>query len=98
MQIENVLTAHQAVMEAAVVAVPDAKYGEVVGAWVVRQPRAELTRQELRKFVNTNMNPQVSRYAMIHKNFHKTIPERSLLGMVCWRRRCSRRITQDSEW
>ncbi|KAJ2918969.1 hypothetical protein MD484_g1453, partial [Candolleomyces efflorescens] len=33
-QIENTLTAHHSIREAAVVAVPDPKYGEVVGAWI----------------------------------------------------------------
>lgn len=58
-QIENVLMAHEAVREAAAVAVPDARYGEVVGAWVVREPgRAELTAEEVRKAVAGGMNPQ----------------------------------------
>lgn len=58
-------------MEAAAIAVPDPKYGEVVGAWVVRQPHKELSRQELRKFVSTKMNPQVRRYFVAHKDFHQ---------------------------
>ena len=36
-QIENVLTVHPEIREAAVVSVPDVKYGEVVGAWIVRE-------------------------------------------------------------
>ncbi|RPD78859.1 acyl-CoA synthetase [Lentinus tigrinus ALCF2SS1-7] len=39
-QIENVLTAHPEIREAAVIAVPDPKYGEVVGAWLVREPHS----------------------------------------------------------
>ena len=59
-QIENVLMSHPAVSEGAVVAVPDAKYGEVVGAWVVREPgQPALTAEEVRKFVAEGMNPQV---------------------------------------
>lgn len=60
-QIENVLTAHRAVREAAAVAVPDAKLGEVVGAWVVREPHASLSREEVRRAVAAGMNPQVRR-------------------------------------
>ncbi|OSX63486.1 hypothetical protein POSPLADRAFT_1180411 [Postia placenta MAD-698-R-SB12] len=59
-QIENVLTAHPAIREAAAVAVPDERYGEVVGAWVVREPTAlsTLTREDVRALVADNMNPQ----------------------------------------
>ena len=62
MQIENALTAHPAVREAAAVAVPDAAYGEVVGAWVVREPHAgalSLSREDVRRAVSQGMNPQV---------------------------------------
>ena len=59
-QIENVLTAHPEIREAAVVAVPDAKYGEVVGAWLVREPHAtSLTKEVARRVVSEGMNPQV---------------------------------------
>jgi acyl-coenzyme A synthetase/AMP-(fatty) acid ligase len=62
-QIENRLTAHPHIREAAAVSVPDTKYGEVVGVWIVRQPSGEgssLTRSEVRKWVTEGMNPQVS--------------------------------------
>ena len=62
-QIENVLTAHPGIQEAAAVAVPDARYGEVVGAWIVRQPGEErISAQEVRECVALNMNSQVSVY------------------------------------
>ena len=57
-QIENVLGAHPSVAEAAIVAVPDAKYGEVVGAWVVRAAgRPPITAEEARRVVAEGMNP-----------------------------------------
>lgn len=60
MQIENRLTANPSVHEAAVVAVPDQKYGEVVGAFIVRSKSgASQTREELRAWVSRGMNPQV---------------------------------------
>lgn len=41
----------------------DAKYGEVVGAWIVREPGAEpLSRKQIRDLVSRNMNPQVRCY------------------------------------
>lgn len=60
-QIEDAMTRHPAILEAAAVSVPDAQFGEVVGAWVVRQPNVTISRQEVRKCVSDNMNPQVSK-------------------------------------
>lgn len=40
-------------------AVPDAKYGEVVGAWVVRRHGSSVSRDEVRASVADFMNPQV---------------------------------------
>ncbi|TFK71890.1 acetyl-CoA synthetase-like protein [Pluteus cervinus] len=57
-QIENALTAHPHIREAAVVCVPDATYGEVVGAWIVREPGSNMAREEVRRSVTENMNPQ----------------------------------------
>ena len=54
------MTALPDVREAAAVAVPDDIYGEVVGAWVVREPHTSLTREQLRESVAAAMNPQVS--------------------------------------
>ena len=52
---------HPAILEAAVVAVPDGRYGELVGAWVVKDERKPaLSREEVRRTVATGMNPQVS--------------------------------------
>lgn len=59
MQIENILLEHQGVEEAAVVSVPDDRYGEVVGAWIVRQSGTSASREEICATVAQNMNPQV---------------------------------------
>jgi len=60
-QIENVITNHHSIREAAVIAVPDSKYGEVVGAWIVRNADApRLSRQDIHQWVGKEMNPQVS--------------------------------------
>ncbi|EKM61742.1 uncharacterized protein PHACADRAFT_169179 [Phanerochaete carnosa HHB-10118-sp] len=60
--IENVLTAHAGIREAAVVAVPHARLGEVVGAWVLREPGAPagaaLCAADVRQVIAQGMNPQ----------------------------------------
>ncbi|KAF8122696.1 hypothetical protein EV363DRAFT_1359496 [Boletus edulis] len=57
-QIENVLTAHPYIKEAAAVAVPNSKYGEVVGAWVLLEPGKTMSKDEIRQVVRDKMNPQ----------------------------------------
>ena len=59
MQIENALTSHPSVLEAAVISVPCRKYGEVVGAWIKPKAGAKLSRESVRKIVWDSMNPQV---------------------------------------
>ena len=58
-QIENALAAHPSVVEAAVISVPDKKYGEVVGAWIKLKAGAKLSRESVRRIVWDSMNPQV---------------------------------------
>ncbi|KAJ7151137.1 hypothetical protein C8R46DRAFT_1358051 [Mycena filopes] len=61
-QIEDVILTSNpdSIEEVAVVAVPDAKYGEVVGAWVVRRKSSSsiASREEIRASVARGMNPQ----------------------------------------
>lgn len=58
-QIENALTSNPNIIEAAVISVPDEKYGEVVGAWIKPKAGATLSRERVRKIVGESMNPQV---------------------------------------
>ena len=50
-EVEEVLYEHPAVAEAAVVGIPDAQYGEEIGAAVTLKPGAEVTSQEIQDFV-----------------------------------------------
>ena len=54
-EVEGVLLQHPAVVEAAVVGVPDAKWGEVPQAFVVLRPGAEVTEDALREFVRSRL-------------------------------------------
>ncbi len=57
-EVENVLAAHPAVAEVAVIAVPSPRWGETVKAVVVLQPGAALTLEELLEFAR----PRLARY------------------------------------
>ncbi|EIW58366.1 acetyl-CoA synthetase-like protein [Trametes versicolor FP-101664 SS1] len=60
-QIENLLTAQPHIREAVVVSVPDPKYGEVVGAWISREPHMDpISKDAVRRIVAEGMNPQNS--------------------------------------
>ncbi|KAH7329856.1 hypothetical protein B0J17DRAFT_740524 [Rhizoctonia solani] len=58
-QIENCLTSHPDIVEAAAIAVPDKRFGEVVGVWILLRPSAtSFTRKEAIDWVKSRMNPQ----------------------------------------
>lgn len=50
-EVEKAIFAHPAVFECAVVAAPDAKWGEIPVAFVVRKPGSKLTQEELCAFL-----------------------------------------------
>ena len=54
-EVEGVLLRHPAVQEAAVVGMPDAKWGEAPHAFVVLKPSAAATPEELRGFVRERL-------------------------------------------
>lgn len=61
-RIENTLTASPAIREAAAVSVPDDKFCEVVGTWIVLEQsyRGKVQKEEVRRIVSAAMNPQVN--------------------------------------
>jgi fatty-acyl-CoA synthase len=61
-EVEEFLHHHPAVAEVAVVGLPDAKYGEVISAWVVPKPGMTITPGELREFAKG----QIAHYKVPH--------------------------------
>jgi len=55
LEIENILFSHPAILQASIVAIADEKYGEVVGAFIQRDPHVyhvpPVTREEVKKWV-----------------------------------------------
>ncbi len=54
-EIEDVLGRHPAVLEAVVAGVPDVEWGQVIGAFVLLRPGAELREDELRQWVRERL-------------------------------------------
>jgi acyl-CoA synthetase (AMP-forming)/AMP-acid ligase II len=54
-QVENVIHGHPAVLEAAVVGIPDATWGEAVKAYVALRPGAEAGEEEIRELVRREL-------------------------------------------
>jgi fatty-acyl-CoA synthase len=61
-EIEEFLTHHVAVAEAAVVGLPDVRFGEVVSAWVVPRPGMSLTPDDVREYCRG----QIAHYKIPH--------------------------------
>jgi fatty-acyl-CoA synthase len=59
-EVERAIAAHPAVLECAVVSVPDAKWGEVPGAFVVTKPEMQVTESELCEF----LRPRLAKFKM----------------------------------
>jgi long-chain acyl-CoA synthetase len=56
-EIEGCLEAHPDIGEAAVIGIPDEKYGEVIMAFVVQMPGRQLTEDAVIEFVKARMTP-----------------------------------------
>lgn len=71
-EIEEVLYTHEAISEAAVVGIPDNDLGEEIAAFVVLKPVVQLTADELRQYVKSQVAPY--KYPRVI-NFVKELPK-----------------------
>jgi long-chain acyl-CoA synthetase len=77
-EVEEVISAHPAVMEVGVAGVPDAVKGEVTKAWVVLKPGATATEDEVRAYCRERLAP----YKVPAKvEFRKELPK-TMVGKV----------------
>src|SRR5690606_30185623 len=54
-ELENILAGHPAILEAAIVGLPDEKWGELVRAFIVRRPGAQRSAEEVVNFLKPNI-------------------------------------------
>jgi fatty-acyl-CoA synthase len=73
-EVEEFLSHHPDVAEAAVVGLPDEKYGEVVSAWVVPRPGASLTPDDLLAYCRDRIaHFKVPRYLSLVDELPRTV-------------------------
>jgi fatty-acyl-CoA synthase len=73
-EIEEFLFTHPAIEQAAVVGVPDEKYGEELCAWIKLKPGAGLTAEEVREFCRQHLaHYKVPRYVKLVQEFPQTV-------------------------
>jgi fatty-acyl-CoA synthase len=73
-EIEEFLFTHSAIEQAAVVGVPDPKYGEELCAWIKLKPSAAATEDEIRCFCRTQLaHYKVPKYVRFVDSFPQTV-------------------------
>jgi fatty-acyl-CoA synthase len=73
-EVEEFLHRHPAIAELAVAGVPDAKFGEVVAAWVVLKSGASLSPDELKCYCRDQIAYfKIPQYVMIVENLPRTV-------------------------
>jgi len=73
-EIEEFLGHHPAVAEAAVVGLPDAKFGEVIAAWIVPRPGADLKAEDVRDYCRGQIaHFKIPQYVQIVDQLPRTV-------------------------
>ncbi len=72
-ELEEVLYKHDAISECAIVAIPDKKYGEVVGAFIILKESATLSASDVRAYLREKIaNYKMPKVIEFVQNFPKT--------------------------
>jgi long-chain acyl-CoA synthetase len=77
-EIEEVLAAHAGIQDVGVAGVPDALKGEVVKAWIVKRPGADISAEELRVYCREKVAPYK---VPAHVEFRDSLPK-TMAGKV----------------
>jgi fatty-acyl-CoA synthase len=73
-EVEEFLHRHPCVAEVAVAGLPDIKYGEVVGAWVVARSGETVTADDLRQYCDGQIaHFKIPRYIMVVESLPRTV-------------------------
>jgi len=73
-EVEEALLQHPQVVEAAVIGVPDEKYGEAIMAWVMLKSGEQMTEEELRDYCKGNIaHYKIPRYVKFVTSFPMTV-------------------------
>ncbi len=94
-EIEEVLYTHEAISEAEVVGIPDNDLGEEIAAFIVLKPGAQLTADELRQYVKSEVAPyKYPRVINFEKELPKTAAGKILKRAIAQNQPGSRNITR----
>lgn len=74
LEIENCLLSHQAVADVSIVGVPDARYGEVVAAFIVprekqHQNKSAIDEVDIQNFVREKLSNHLGKQRPLHLTF-----------------------------
>lgn len=73
-EIEEFLSHHPSVAEAAVVGLPDAKFGEVIAAWIVPRPGAVMRAEDVRDYCRGQIaHYKIPQYVQIVEQLPRTV-------------------------
>lgn len=72
-EIETVLLSHRAIKDAAVAGKPDERSGEVPVAFIVKQPDAKITAQDVQEFVKRKLSFNLIFFGVSRREIHENI-------------------------
>jgi acyl-CoA synthetase (AMP-forming)/AMP-acid ligase II len=76
-ELESILVEHPAIQDAAVVGIEDETYGELPGAFIVREPETHITEEEIKGYIARmySFSMNMSGYYSFSYYFHCILKE-----------------------